>query len=338
VRSPILRGSAIPFNQAAVLQLERRFEPPLHIEQDPALVGVVSYRFQDEVPRDGVEERPDVDIEHPVVAPTALAAHPQRVVRRTAGPIAVGVLVEHRLHAGFQVPAHDRLGDPVRDSRHPEHPRAAVPLRYLHRTHRRREIRPRRQPIPELVQVPVKVPFELPDRLLVNAGAALVGLDPPIGLPNGPLGDLKRLQLRLAHPAPPARRRLTSKPARTTRPLRSSPITGPSPLLRDGPPLCPARYSTPRSSRCSEVSLPRSDRGPKTAPLAARGRGATGSNVPHKSPDHARATFMPDTTWPVSRHPPGSSRSNNSTPVSMPSIRFRHVISGSLALAFVIHT
>jgi hypothetical protein len=31
-----------------------------------------------------------------------------------------------------------------------------------------------------------------------------VGLDPPVGLPDGPLGDLKRLRLRLAHPAPPA--------------------------------------------------------------------------------------------------------------------------------------
>src|SRR5665809_50682 len=86
---------------------------------------------------------------------------------------------------------------------------------------------------------------QLLDRLLVNAGRALVGLDPPIGLPDGPLGDLKRLRLRLAHPAPPTRRRLTAEPARTTRPLRSSPITGPSPLLRDGPPLCPAPVLSP---------------------------------------------------------------------------------------------
>jgi hypothetical protein len=47
---------------------------------------------------------------------------------------------------------------------------------------------------------------------------------------------------------------------------------------------------------------------------------------------------MPDTTWPVGRHPPGSSRGHKPSPVSMPHVVFRHVISGSLALAFVIHT
>src|SRR5215211_7520016 len=47
---------------------------------------------------------------------------------------------------------------------------------------------------------------------------------------------------------------------------------------------------------------------------------------------------MPDTTWPVDRHPPGSSRGHKPSPVSMPHAVFRHVISGSLALAFVVHT
>jgi hypothetical protein len=75
-----------------------------------------------------------------------------------------------------------------------------------------------------------------------------------------------------------------------------------------------------------------------TAPQAARGDGTTGSHVPCKSPDHARATSTPDTTWPVSRHPPDSSRGRKESPVSMPPIIFRRVISGSLALAFVIHT
>jgi hypothetical protein len=47
---------------------------------------------------------------------------------------------------------------------------------------------------------------------------------------------------------------------------------------------------------------------------------------------------MPDTTWPVDRHPPDSSRGHKPSPVSVPLVVFRHVISGSLALAFVIHT
>ena len=109
----------------------------------------------------------------------------------------------------------------------------------------------------------MKVLLELRDRLLVNAGAALVRLDPPIGLPNGPLGDLKRLRLRLAHPAPPTSPRLTAKPARTTLPLRSSPITGPSPLLRDGPPLCPASLLSPSQICCLGFSLQTTGRRPE---------------------------------------------------------------------------
>jgi hypothetical protein len=49
----------IPFDQRPVLALQRRFEPPLDVEQDPALIGVVSDRLQDEVPWDGVEGRHD---------------------------------------------------------------------------------------------------------------------------------------------------------------------------------------------------------------------------------------------------------------------------------------
>ena len=214
--------------------------------------------------------------------------------------------MEHRLHRRLQIRAHDRLGDPVRDGRHPEHSRAAVPLRYLHRTHRRREVTPRREPIPELVQVPVKVLFELLDRLLVNAGAALVRLDPPIGLPNGPLGDLKRLWLRLAHPAPPASPRLTAKPARTTRPLRSSPITGPSPLIRDGPPLCPASLLSPSQIRCLGFSLETTGRRPEPLHWPAV---PSGRQVPEFR-TRAQTTLAP----PSCRTPPGQSTGSRQAP------------------------
>jgi hypothetical protein len=41
---------------------------------------------------------------------------------------------------------------------------------------------------------------------------------------------------------------------------------------------------------------------------------------------------------PISRHPPGSSRVKLANPVLLSSRSFRHVISGSLALAFLAHT
>src|SRR5215217_1647718 len=106
-----------------------------------------------------------------------------------------------------------------------------------------------------------------------------------------------------------------------------------SSLLRGGRPLCPASVRSPLQVCCLGISLSR-----LTARPTSRRVEATGSHVPHKSLSRARATFMPDTTWPVGRLPPGSSRSNFSTPVSMSSRLFRHVISGSLPLAFASRT
>jgi hypothetical protein len=104
-----------------------------------------------------------------------------------------------------------------------------------------------------------------------------------------------------------------------TLPLRSSPITGPSSLLRSGPPLCPASVRSP--SRISRLGLSRPPATPgHNRSTGRRGRGTTGSHVPHRSPDQARATSMPDTTWPISRHPPGSIPGWAGRPVSMPSI------------------
>jgi len=99
--------------------------------------------------------------------------------------------------------------------------------------------------------------------LAERAGATLVRLDPPIGLPNRHLGDLKRLRFRFAHPTPPASSRLAAKLTRTTLPLRSSPITGPSSLLRSGPPLCPASLLSPSQICCLGFSLQTTDRRPQ---------------------------------------------------------------------------
>jgi hypothetical protein len=47
---------------------------------------------------------------------------------------------------------------------------------------------------------------------------------------------------------------------------------------------------------------------------------------------------MPDATRAVSRLPSGFSRINDFLPVLTPFLRFRHVISGSLAFVFVVLT
>ena len=59
----------------------------------------------------------DVDVEHPVVAPAALTGLAYGIDRRSAGPVAIRVGVEHRLQTRLQVAWGDLLGDTVGDRR-----------------------------------------------------------------------------------------------------------------------------------------------------------------------------------------------------------------------------
>src|ERR1700728_2243492 len=153
------------------------------------------------------KDPPLAHIDPPPRPPAPLAACCDRVQRGPARPVTIGVRVEDGLHLRLQVQLGYRLGDPVGHGRYSEHtnPLASC-FGDLHRLHRRREIRARRHPVPDLVQIPVPVRLELLDRLLVDPRRALVRLDPLVRFPDLPLGDLKRLvlRLRLAHPAPPS--------------------------------------------------------------------------------------------------------------------------------------
>ena len=62
-----------------------------------------------------------------------------------------------------------------------------------------------------------------------------------------------------------------------------------------------------------------SDRRPEPRHWPPAGAGRQVPTFHTESPDQARAASMPDTTWPVSRHPPGSSRGTVTPPVSMSS-------------------
>ena len=126
----------------------------------------------------------------------------------------------------------------------------------------------------------------------------------------------------LCSQAPPALR-LTCNQSWITQPLRSSCFHRPPcyyELLR---PWAPHRYSHPRRSATW---------------ISPLGIGATGSHVPHRSLDQIHATSMPDAAQAVNRYLLDSSRVNDFPPVLTPFLRFRHVISGSLAFVFLIHT
>src|SRR6202022_1924547 len=133
---------------------------------NPPLVGVSSYRSQDELMVNTIEEGPDVKIDHPVTSPTSLSAGSHRLQRRAPWSVAVRVGMKQRFHLRLQIQAHDRLSDSVCHRGHSENPDPlAMCLRYFDCPHRRREVTPGRKSIPELVEVPFQVPLKLLDRL-----------------------------------------------------------------------------------------------------------------------------------------------------------------------------
>ena len=201
-----LRGSPVTLPQGPVGQLQRRLEPPPHIQHHPRQVGVRLDSLDHQVPRHAVEELLDVQIDHPVRLPAPPPAGSHRVQRGTPRAVPVGIRVEEPFSPLLQHPGHHRLRDPVSHGRHTEHPGARpVRLRDLHRTHRRREVRPRRHPIPDLVQVALQILLEVGDRLPVHSGRSLVRPDFLPRLPDSPLRNLKRLarRLQLVHATPP---------------------------------------------------------------------------------------------------------------------------------------
>ena len=84
-----LRRPCIARLDYAIFPLHWRLQPALHIEQHPRTAGMSPNRTQEQRMIDAVEERLDVDVEHPVIPPAPLARCAHCIDRRAAGPIAV---------------------------------------------------------------------------------------------------------------------------------------------------------------------------------------------------------------------------------------------------------
>ncbi len=105
--------------------------------------------------------------------------------------------MENRLRTRFQLQGDHCLSDSVGDGGHAQHSRAtAMRFRYFHRPHRRGKVRPRRHPIPDLIEIVPQIGLEVPDGLPVHPGSTLVRLDALIRLPHQPLRYLKRFSFR----------------------------------------------------------------------------------------------------------------------------------------------
>src|SRR6266542_3554731 len=279
-----LRRALAPRLQGSIHSLYRGTEPPPNVQTNPRHVGVVGHGALDQIMIQTVKERFDVQIDHPVSLPASFPRHPHRVERRSARSIAVRIAVEHRLHHRLQHHLHDRLRNSIGNRGNAEWTHAAVSFRYLDEPHRRREVRARRHPIPDLVQVPLQIFFECRQRLAIHARCTAVRLHPLIRFPNALLRHVVGLRLR--------HRLLPSLVGLRLQPDRRAPSLHPryqaSPLLRTRPSLRLALVLGSSWVFHLEFSL---------------GIEATGSHVLHKSLSWARAAFMPVTTRAVSRFP-----------------------------------
>ena len=157
------------------------------------------------------------------------------------------------------------LRDAVSDRRHPERPGAAPGLGDLHRPHRRRQVTPRRHPVPDLVEVVLQPLLEGRDGLPVHPRRSLVVPHLLPGAPDLIPGDRERLPVQRPPGHRPARlpsglsSSMTLLPAplvdetnkATSKPAPSLPApprqAGGSALLRAGPTASPATVSAPRA-------------------------------------------------------------------------------------------
>src|SRR5262245_17450010 len=98
--------------------------------------------LEHQLPIDAIEEALDVEIEHPVIAPAALASLVHSLDRRFAGPVAIGVDVEHWLQDRLQIAPNDLLSDAISNRRNPQRSRPTIRLGNIDPQYRRRKVAP----------------------------------------------------------------------------------------------------------------------------------------------------------------------------------------------------
>ena len=139
---PSLRGTLTARHHAAIRLLLWRGEPSFHVEQCPLIPDVFVDCLEQQSVRYVVEQTADVKLDHPVIAPTPLPSDSDRIQRRFARPVAVGVVQKVRLDVRLDLQLDDHLCHSVRHRRHPEDPLPARFLRYRDRFYRCGKVAP----------------------------------------------------------------------------------------------------------------------------------------------------------------------------------------------------
>jgi hypothetical protein len=206
--------------------------------------------------------------------------------------------MEHRLHTGLQRHRRRLLRNPVdhvRDAEHPPGGRGGISPPRSHRSGRE--------------------PLDSSGSCHSTSSKRHRPCRAPIAPPTNVVGDRRSDEFRRLLPQTRLAARLAlSDPVPSLQPHYRAFAT----TTNRSAPVLRHQYSAPHGCCRLGVSLSR----PGVPRPSGRSFGTTGSRVPHERLNQARATCMPETTWPVNRHPPGSSREGITPPVLISSKRF----------------
>src|SRR5665647_1083691 len=109
--------------------------------------------------------------------------------------------MKYRVEYRFNDELDNGLPNPIRDGGYTKFTKATRCLWNFNLPDRRREIRPRRHPVPQLVEILRQVLLKHRDRFIVDAGSASVGLHFLVRVPHGAFRNTVRFcRCHVTHP------------------------------------------------------------------------------------------------------------------------------------------
>ncbi len=150
-----------------------------------------------------IKETFDIQIQHPRTLPTVSPCSVHRFQCRSSRTIPIGPGMKDRLQLRFQVHLDNHLGNAIPYRWNPKRSSLSISLRYVNTSYRRWKIASGTHSIPDLIQIILKISFEIFQRHLIYPTCTPIRLHSLVGQPHTLLGNNKRLWFCLIHPVPP---------------------------------------------------------------------------------------------------------------------------------------
>ncbi len=93
-----LRHASFPRDETSIRHLHGCLQPSFDVEKHPRAIRVLADCTLQQRGIDAIEEALDIQVQNPRITPASLPRDAQRIERRLAGPVAIRVRVEARLH------------------------------------------------------------------------------------------------------------------------------------------------------------------------------------------------------------------------------------------------